>query len=343
MLTDKEIEQIREELATAKNPLFFYDGDGDGLTSFLLLYKIHREGKGIYMNNTSYLDERFVKKVEELDPDKVFILDIPVVEQSFLDKVNRPVIWIDHHPPLERTKVKYFNPRIKDPDAYIPTSRMCWQISNNPDNLWLATAGSLADYYMPDFIKDFVKKHPTFAGKKEDLPVLLYKKPVGMLVKMFFFLLKGPTSEVRKSIKILTRIKSPEEIFEEQTPQGKFLHKRFLKINEKYEELIKQAKKSVKKSKLVLFFYTENKWSFTANLSNELFGNYPDKMILIARKKSGDVKCSLRGKNVGKYLKEALDGVEGKGGGHPDACGAVISEKDWDRFLENFKGALNDS
>ena len=47
MLTTKQIKFLREELATAKNPIFFYDADGDGLAAFLLLYRIHREGKGI--------------------------------------------------------------------------------------------------------------------------------------------------------------------------------------------------------------------------------------------------------------------------------------------------------
>ncbi|MBI2112764.1 DHH family phosphoesterase [Candidatus Woesearchaeota archaeon] len=343
MLSDKEIEDIREELATAKNPLFIYDGDGDGLTSFLLLYKIHREGKGMALTTTSYLDGKFVRKVEEINPDKIFILDIPVVEQDFLDGVKRPVIWIDHHPPLERTKVKYFNPRIRNIDAYVPTSRMSWQVSQHPEDMWIAAVGSLADYSLPNFIDEFQAKHPSFAEKGDDINTLLYKRQIGKLVKFFFFLLKGPSTEVRKSIKILTRIKTPEEIFNEETPQGKFLHRRFLKINEKYEELLKQAKKCVKKTRLVLFNYTESKWSFTTNLSNELFGHYPEKMIIISRRKSEEVKCSLRGKNVRSILEKALVGVEGRGGGHPDACGAVIKEKDWDLFLTHFNEALDDS
>ena len=337
MLTKKEIKLVREELVTAKNPLFFHDGDGDGLAAFLLLYRMHREGKSISLTSTSYLGKMFLRKVWELNPDKVFILDIPVVEQDFLNEVRRPVFWIDHHPPLERYNVKYLNPRFKDPDAYIPTSRMAYQISGNESDLWIATAGCLADYYMPDFIDKFIKKYPQYLPKKKDLSTTVFKSPVSKLVKLFFFLQKGPQSEVRKSIKVLSRIHHPDEIFKQETNQGKFLYKRFVQINKMYESLLKEAKKCVTRSKLLLFNYTEEKWSFTANLSNELSALYSKKYIIIARRKSGEMKCSLRGKNVQSVLEKSLVNIEGRGGGHPDACGAVIKERDWDRFLVAFK------
>ncbi len=340
MLTPQQITFLREELATAKNPLFFHDGDADGLCAFLLLYKIHREGKGFALNSTSILDASFVRKVEELNPDKIFVLDIPVVEQDFIDKVKRPIFWLDHHMPLERQNIHYFNPRLKDKEAYVPTTRMAWQVSEREEDMWIATAGCLADYSMPDFIQKFQEKYPVFLPRIEDLPTTVFKMPVSKLIKFFFFIQKGPSGEVRKSLQILTRIQSPDEIFMETTAQGRFLGKRFEKINKKYEELLQTAKKSVTRSRLLLFYYTEQQWSFTANLANELSSLYPQKVILIVRKKGSEMKCSLRAKNVLSILQKSLQGIDGRGGGHPDACGAVIKENDWERFLENFKNEL---
>ena len=338
MLTQKQIKFLRKELATAKNPLFFYDGDGDGLASFLLLYRIHREGKSFALRTTSVLDDRFLRKVEEWQPDKIFVLDIPIVTQEFIDKAKKPIFWIDHHPPLDRKNVHYFNPRIKEPDAYIPTSRMAWQVSTRKEDLWIATAGCLADWYMPNFISKFAKKFPQYLPRKFGLARTVFKEKVSELVKLFFFLQKGSSSDITKSVKVLSRINSPDEIFKQETPQGNFLYKRFMKINEKYEILLDKTKKSVKRGKLILFFYAEDQWSFTANLANELVANYPKKVVIIARKKSGKVKCSLRGKNILVPLKEALEPFENSGGGgHPNACGAVIDEEDWDGFLKIFK------
>ncbi len=341
MLTDKQVAFLRAELASAKNPLFFYDGDADGLTSFLLLYRLHREGKGIALSTTSTLSEPFLRKVEELNPDKIFILDIPLVTQEFLDQANRPVFWLDHHPPQDRTKVHYFNPRLADPHAYIPTSRMCWQISQREGDLWIATAGSLADWHMPDFIDQFIAEYPDFLPEKSDLTTTVFKQPVGKLVKFFFFIQKGPSSEVRKSVKILSQINSPYEIFKQETATGKFLFKRYFTVNQKYQEALIKAKTAITQSRLILYTYTENEWSFTVNLANELVALYPDRFVIIARKKGEEMKCSLRGKNVLGILEKALVGISGSGGGHDDACGAVIKEVDWEQFLRNFKEGVH--
>ena len=47
MLTNKQIEEIKEHLEKAQNPLFFYDNDADGLCSFLLLRRYLGRGKGV--------------------------------------------------------------------------------------------------------------------------------------------------------------------------------------------------------------------------------------------------------------------------------------------------------
>lgn len=337
MLTPKEITFLREELAAAKNPLFIYDDDADGLASFILLYKIHREGKGFRMAMTSKIDMQFMRKVDELNPDKIFVLDVPLIDQEFIDNVKRPVFWLDHHMLQEVKNVHYYNPRFKEPDAYIPTTVMAYEISGNSDDLWIAVAGCLGDWYLPDFIDEFIEKYPDYLSKTGDLATVIYSNPVGKLVKLFFFMLKGPSSEVKNSIKVLSRIKSPDEIFKQESSAGKFLYKRFEKVNMKYEEVLSEAKKKVGRSRLFVFTYPSQQWSFTANLANELRSLYPKKVVIIARKKSSEFKCSLRGTNVLAALKKSLEGINGYGGGHHNACGATIKEEDWDRFLENFK------
>ena len=341
MLTSTEIKQWQEALQESKNPLFFYDDDPDGLCSFILLYKMHREGHGVMVKSAPKVDMKFMHRVEENNPDIIFVLDMPMLEQEFVDGAKRTIYWLDHHQVQEIRNVKYFNPHLKDPECYIPATRMAYQISDNEEDLWIAMVGCLGDWYMPDFMDKFIEKYPDLMDGEKNLFNAVYKQPIGKLVRMFSFLLKGQTSEVNKSVKILTRVKSPYEILNQETSQARFLYKRFEKIDKDYNKILELAKKEAGRGKLFLFNYQDDKLSFTSELANELTSLYPDKVILISRKKSGEMKCSLRcQKPIADALAKALVGISGYGGGHPNACGAVIKKTDWDKFLKNLKNEL---
>jgi len=142
---------LREELENCKNPLFFFHDDPDGLCSFLLLYRYVKEGHGKVFKAKPGLGVNFVRKVEEYMPDKIFILDIPIVDQEFIDKVKVPIVWIDHHGPYDRNNVHYFNPRVHDNNDARPTTYQCYLIAG--EESWESLIGCLGDWYLPDFYK----------------------------------------------------------------------------------------------------------------------------------------------------------------------------------------------
>ena len=339
-LSQPQITQLRDHLDNCKKPLFFFDDDQDGLCSFLQLYRYKKEGKGIIVKTTPKLGAVFVRKVEEYNPDKIFILDMAVVEQDFLDEMKVPVIWIDHHGPFERSNVRYFNPRILNREDNHPTSYMCHQIVER--DIWIATLGCVADWFIPPFINDFRKEFPGLIDKPYKMPGdILYNSKLGRLIRIFSFVLKGKTEDVMKSIKVLTRIESPNEILNQESPQGKFIYKRYEQVNKLYEPLLKDVLNTAKKTsdKLVFFGYKDDKTSFTSDLSNEAIYRFPDKIILIAREKNDEMKCSLRSSRIilPPLVEKALVGLEGYGGGHELACGLNIKTRDFDEFVEKLK------
>lgn len=340
-LNQKQVQKIREELETAKNPIYFFHDDADGLASFLLFYRFLKEGKGIIVKTTPKIDRKFIKKVEEYNPDKIFILDIALVDQEFIDAVKRPVIWIDHHEPMERYNVKYFNPRIENKKDNIPASEICYDVVQQ--DIWIAAIGAIGDWRWPKFIDKFKKKYPGLIPEEfKDPESALFESKLGLLIKILSFNLKETTSAAMKSTKILTRIKNPEEILNQETPAGRFIYKRYEKLNKEYEKELKKSLKTSKKEKLLEYHYTHKKISFTKDIANELLHKFPDKIILIAREKSGEMKISLRSKNINlkPILEKALQGIEGFGGGHENACGANINANDYKQFIENLKSQL---
>lgn len=347
---ENDLKRIRTELDECSRPLFFFDDDQDGLCSFLLLYRRKKAGKGIAVKTQPVLGENFLASVKYYSPDKVFILDVPNVAKGFLQKIvalNIPVIYIDHHEPYkfkESDNVVYFNPHNYNTKDERPTSYWCYQVVNGykggENDIWIAMAGCIGDWFFPDFADEFRRKYPDLLDKKiaavEDA---LYTSEIGKLSKVFAFVLKGRMKEVITCIKILTRITAPEEILAETTPQGRFIYRTFEKLNDEYLKLIAKTSKKNIRGNMLIFLYTEKAMSFTSELSNELLYRYPDKVIIIGRKKAGEVKCSIRARNIKlpEKVKRALNGVEGYGGGHEHACGCCVKEKDFKKFMGQFK------
>jgi len=165
---------------------------------------------------------------------------------------------------------------------------------------------------------------------------ILFETKLGLLCKIINFNLKYPTKDALTAVRILSRIDDPMEILDQTTPAGKYIYKKYLFFNQIYE----RAKSSVNvtKDSLIVFEY-EDKYSLTGDLANELMYYNPDKIVLIARLKGGEYKCSFRSTNLAirPLLEKALIGIDGYGGGHECACGGAIKTHDWEKFLENLR------
>ena len=292
MLSEKEIATLKDALLTSQRPFFFFHDDPDGLASFLLFYRFIREGRGSVVKAYPQITQGFVKKVEDYGPDKMFILDIAMVDQEFIDAIKVPIFWVDHHTPQERDNIKYFNPRVTK-KLNIPTPVLCYQVVQQ--DLWIATIGAIGDWYFPEYAEEFKKKYPDILPKEVNtVEDALLNTKAGILIKLFSFNLKGSMSEVNTSIKVLTRIESPYEILNQETPAGKLLWKKYEKINAEYEKLWERALKSKTDDLFIVFTYQEDTLSLTKDLANELIARFPDKIIILGREREDEVRCSLR-------------------------------------------------
>ncbi|MEK6859572.1 MAG: DHH family phosphoesterase [Nanoarchaeota archaeon] len=339
MLTYKQIEEIKEHLEKAQNPIFFFDNDNDGLVSYLLLSRFIGRGKGVIIRSFPELNASYYRKVIELKPDYIFILDKPVVSQDFFEKAkkdNLPVVWIDHHQveKPEDSYINYYNPFLND-KTNEPVSYMCYKIANKKEDLWLAIIGCISDCYMPDFYAEFYKNYSELGKENPKSPFeLLYESEIGRIARILDFSLKDTVTNVVNMTKFMIKTKGPMDILEENSKTKQIL-KRAGEIDSKYQLLMEKARELAEK-KLIYFQYGGN-LSLSANLANQLIYEYPDKIIVVVYI-SGDVaNISLRGKNnIRKLTLEAIKGIESAtGGGHEKATGAKMSVSDLPKFKEN--------
>ncbi len=338
-LTAAQYRSIRHELDTCKKPLVFFHDDPDGVCSFVQLYLYHGDAKGVIVKSQPRIDTKFIRKVQEYDPDKIFVLDIALMDQEFVDEIKSPVIWVDHHQVQQVHDTKYYNPRIADPEDSTCVSYLVYNAVKK--SLWIAAVGTVGDMQWPQqLIRMFRKEYPDLLPESIKEPRdALYNSQLGKLVKIFSFVLKGTSSDAMRYVKVLTRIRSPGEILGQETAQGRYIYKRFAKINEEYEALLKEAGKSATDDDFLVYTYDDNKMSFSGDLANELIYMHPDKLIIAARRKSGEYKCSFRSNDLvlPPILQEALVGCDGHAGGHEHACGGAIKEEDFERFISNLR------
>ena len=348
MLSDMQVEEIREHLEKAQNPLFFFDNDNDGLTSFLLLRRFIDRGRGISIKSYPGLDESYYKRVEEIKPDYIFILDKPEVSEGFLEKAkedNLQVVWIDHHQtekPVNNLypNVSYYNPYLLD-KTNEPVSYICYKITRKKEDIWIAIIGCVSDHYLPDFYDEFVDRFPELAkknpvGKKKPFDVL-YKSEIGRIARILDFSLRDSTTNVVKMLKFMIKVKGPMEILEENSKTKHILEK-FDEINSKYQKLMDKARE--KASDKLIYFKYEGSVSLSSNLANQLSYEFPDKVVVVVYLNGDLANVSLRWSgDVRKLTLEAIEGIEGaSGGGHREATGAkmLVSE------LLKFEGKIKE-
>ncbi len=346
-LTETEYQQIRSELQTSEKPFFLFHDDPDGMVSFMLLKKLIGKGKGMMVKAQPNINDRFLAAVKHNRPDKLFVLDVALMQQTFVDTVKselfgvKEIIWIDHHQPVKLEGVKYYNPRIHSPQANPPASYLCFKTTGQKENLWLAMAGIVSDWHMPEFADEFSKLYPDLLPGKMTAEEALFTTKIGKLGRIFSFMLKGPTSEAHECIRALEKVNEPNEILERKTEPGKRIFRQFNKINKEYEKLLVEAKECADNAddKKFLIFIYKGKQSFSGDLSNELLFLYPERIIVVGRERNEAVMLSFRCRNtpVLPALKNALDGIDGYGGGHEHASGGSVSKKDFDKFIEQFK------
>jgi len=342
MLTSKQLNEIRELLEQSQNPVFFFDNDPDGLASFLLLRRYCGKGKGVAIKSFPELNVSYARKLHELKPDIIFILDKPLVDPKFISSARElgiAVVWIDHHPVQSIPEVHYFNPLQNKPESNEPVSFWCYQVSRREKDMWIAMIGCLGDWFLPPFAGEFAKKYADIFDKFATPAQALYGTELGKIIKILSFALKDTTSNVIKLLKALIETESPYEILKGEKKHEQTLE-RFSQVSKTYLKFLEKAKNLAENNSLLWFQYS-GALSLSGELANELFYFSPQKVIVVAYIKDNKVNISLRGKNDIRILvKKDLEGIEGTGGGHEHACGATVHLDDLPKFRDNLIKAM---
>lgn len=339
-ISDSSLDAFRKQLEEAARPLIFFDDDADGLASYLLCQKRNSAAFGVRAARGPELSTAFVRRVDERAPDLIIILDKPRVSREFFEQVQTPTIWIDHHDPSSQEpqnwnypQLTYLNPQLADGEDRRPVTYWVHRALGGP--AWIAAAGAAGDWDT-SLVEAFNKEYPDLDTGSEKIEDVLYKSLLGAIVQRFNFALKGRSSRITKNISVLTRIESPQELLEHETPRSKYLHKHYDQIRTLYERQLRDARKTETEDGLFVHLFGDVDVSLVTNIANELLVRKQPVVLIVGRREGGRVKFSMRSHktDLRPLLQEALQGVDGYGGGHKEACGGSVAETNWDDFLD---------
>jgi single-stranded DNA-specific DHH superfamily exonuclease len=341
MLSETELKEIKGLLEKSQNPLFFFDNDVDGLCSYLLLQRYLGRGRGIPIRSFPDLNKTYVRKIDELNADTVFILDKPKVSEEFIDEVsgkNIPIVWIDHHEagtdPRIIKKVHYFNSfPLSEPVTYI-----CYKISGKDE--WLAMVGCIGDVFKPGFAGKFAGEFPELYNNSLSAFDSLFLTEIGKVARILNFALKDTTTNVVKMMKFLSQAKNIYDILEENKLTRQ-IHNRFNQLKKSYDKLMTRAEEQISSSKLIFFTYS-GEMSISSEIANGLYFKHKDKFIVVAYRGPDKVNVSIRGKNAKKITEKLISEIEGAtGGGHEEATGAQIPSDKFEDFKQKVEELVN--
>ncbi len=344
MLNDKELAELKEHLEKAQNPIFFFDNDDDGLASFLLLRRYIDRGRGVAIKSFPDLNTSYYRKVKELNPDYIFILDKPSVSLEFLNQAkadNIPIVWIDHHmvDKPEGEWVNYYNPYYTS-KTNEPVSYICYKITNNKKDVWIAVIGCIFDRFIPDFYGKFRETYPELSADSKDAFRIFYESKIGKISRVLNFALKDRVSNVVNMLKFMMKVKTPYELADEND-ENHLVYRRFNQISPKYNKLLEKALACSKNSGKLLFFRFSGELSISADLANELIYRFPNKVVVVAYINGAKVNISVRGKKVrGKILEVIKNLEDATGGGHEEAVGVKIRSSDIEKFRDELAGLI---
>ncbi len=340
MLTQGQLEEIREHLENARNPVFFFDNDADGLASFLILRRFIGRGRGVSLKGLPSLNKAYYKKAEEFNSDYIFVLDRPGVDDEVVElnkkEKNLPIVCIDHHQLDREPNIdSYYNTYAVSGKSE-PASYLCYKATGRQEDLWLAVIGCIGDWYIPDFFEEFKEKYPELVDCNYQSPAdILYKTELGKIIMILNLAMKDTTTNVVSMYKYLMNACGPKDILEENSKTKVFLE-RYDFLNKSVKKIVKKAEEILDKKDNLLFFTYSGDMSLSQHVSDELIYHYPDWRIAVGFIKGSIVKFSMRGDKIRTLMVAAIKNIDGaSGGGHELSCGAQVPRDKVEEFKEN--------
>lgn len=359
----KEAVEFLKNIKKTDEILIIFNNDGDGICSCAILMNyLEKTGrkKPYIISQPMPMDKNLVNKIKSTFPQKIIFTDLVVDQQEDIVKKIRgfaDILIIDHHTILKNlnsrqtdasqmrhtASIVHYNPRFDRKDLYQSATycayKICSQLTDMKDVLWIATVGMVSDYNLEDS-KDLEAEVKKIYGIKD----ALYGSFFGRLSDMIAATRATKMLSCEEMVHLFMRIEDPQNL--EKTNGTEKLIQSYQEIENEKIGIMSDAKKNVCVMKNIVMYEVKSKYNLDAVISTMLSEFYRNKLVIIFSTSGNRYKVSSRNQdkniNAARVMKNAVKGLKGSGGGHEAAAGATVNAGDWETFVENVKKLANE-
>ncbi len=355
---DDAIEYL-EAVEREENVLIVHHWDMDGSSAAAIISKVLADSRGtgadfvrIPEDRKHQVGGRTDRIIEQENVSRLIVLDMSVPSdrlEELVDEHDVEILLIDHHDfDAVPEDAVFVNPRIEDPEAYIPAAKLCNDIADEVglDTDWIAGMGIIQDFGVdsaPELFERLAKLYPKYFPDELDQDTLAKSCTYGRYASVLNVKTYKDTEECAVlAFKALTRadglkyLESRQE-YKELLEYYEEMQEEFNRIKEQYEE-----ESEVHEDKKLVFFEFSSPYHINSSIATQISLEKEDWAYIIAKIEGDRVNVSSRCQSgridLGDLLREALPedaGDDAEAGGHPVAAGASFRKEALDRFKEN--------
>ncbi len=359
----KQSEIILSRLFTEDSVFLLFHDDADGCcAAALLLNLIWKKNPDGFLGFTSpekhsvELTPRILRKLRQKRPKFIISLDLALlgsVEKigNILDALDSFMLIYDHHlhPKSLRwpDRCVYINP-LKFNLGNFPASYYSYILlrhyTESSDACWAAAVGVVADYRAEecrDLLDEVRQRYPSLYPFKTTDQQTALRSPLMTLAHLVNAGYQHSDYEgARVAMEALNealQANDPAMLLEGETEKAKLLHRFREEINKELTKLLEQfsSKAEFHLDSRLAFYTIKPKFNVTSQLATQLQHSHPNTVIAVVSPETRKtLKVSLRRGsqariNLAAFAEITTNGLAyATGGGHLDAAGCVIREKD---------------
>ncbi len=316
-------------------PLIIFHGDGDGICSaaLLSLYVLNKEKTFPYFLSPDFnteLTDKEIELIRKINPDHIYILDIPIDEINPAIFEEYSTMIIDHHP--------YENPPssvdIIHSIGKCTTTLVYENFAIDEKEAWIAALGAYSDKD-PSYIK-----HLNLARKYYEIDENFLKKALRLVASVQLFGIEAKKTAVLSLIEAYN-LSIPTALLGTTPNSSKLVRFSKKAEREKLKALSTISQNKIFENDRFVIFKINHALPIHRYLSNVLANTIRQKVVVVLNEKGKHIYFEARTRelddiDLGKLFRKICQDLRGSGGGHPKAAGGKFPRYFLEAFLRKF-------